>query len=257
MRTPSIVAGLALLSAPVSALACEPIVPLIKAIGVTRVLTVSFVVLGLVVALKSAAFARFQNKLSFQKALLWMLAANVFTSIIGVMVPAMVESGGAVFIAAPVVWALCWLPAQRVIAAAPLSRLARYSPGHLAFAITAALVLSYLLFIMSRNVGDSAGFALYWIVKFPALFIALIIGAAVTAFWEEWIVWRFSNSVEDDVSFVRPVVRANLVVLAAVVLISTAVMIPKRLSNPGLVVRAQSQVAPQPSESAQPSPAPR
>ncbi len=243
---PLIVAGLALLSAPVSALAGEPIVLLVKSLGLPHVLTISLVVLGLVVAGKSAAFARFQKTLSFPKALLWMLAASAFTSIVGVLIPAMVESGGAVFIAAPIVWALCWLPAQRVITGAPLSRLARYTPGQLALVVTGVLVLSYLLFIMSRTVGDSASSALYWIVKFPALYIALIIGVAVTAFWEEWIVWRFSKAEDDDVSFVRPVIRANLVVLAALMLISTAVMIPKRLMTHGVVVRAQSQSAPAP-----------
>lgn len=229
---------------------------LIKSVGVPHALMVSLVILGLLALLKSTTFARFQNKVSFPKALLWMLAATVFTSIIGLLIPALVESGGAVFIAVPVVWALCWLPAQRVIAGAPLSRLARYTPGQLAFVIAAALIISYLMFIMSGSVGDSAGFALYWIVKFPAINIALIIAIAVTAFWEEWILWRFSKSAEDDVSFVQPVVRANLVVLAVVALIATGVMIPKRLSQ-GLVVRAHSQAAPQPPTAPQPSPAPQ
>jgi hypothetical protein len=248
-RTSFIVAALALLSAPVSAFACEPIVPFIKAISGPRLLTVSFVILGVVVLLKSAAFARFQNKISFTKALLWMFAANVFTSIIGIVAPAMVESGGAAFIAVPVVWALCLLPAQRFLVAFPLSRFARYSPRELAFGITAVLVFSYLLLIVSGMVRDSAGFALYWIVKFPALYIALFIGIAVTAFWEEWIVWRFSRSDEEDVSFVQPVIRANLVVLAAVVLFSAGLLIPKRLKNPVLVGPGHSQFALQPSQS--------
>jgi hypothetical protein len=256
-RTPLIVGGLALFSIPVSAPACEPVALLVKEIGVPHVLIISLVIVGLLVVLKSAAFARFQNKLSLPKALLWMFAATVFTSIVGLLVPAMVESGGLVFVAVPVVWALCWLPAQRVILGAPLSRLAKYTPGQLAFAITAVLVMSYLLFVMSRSVGDSAGFGLYWIVKFPVINIALIIAIAVAAFWEEWILWRFSKSVEDDVSFVRPVVRANLVVLAVVALIASAVMIPKRLRSPDLVVRAHSQVSSQPPQSPQPPPAPQ
>jgi hypothetical protein len=231
--------------------------PLIKAVGGPRLLTLSFVILGVVVLLKSAAFARFQSKISFAKALLWMLAANVFTSIIGIMVPAMVESGGAVFVAVPIVWAVCLLPAQRLIAAAPLSPVARFSPSHVAFAITAALVLSYLLFLMSRSVRDSAGFALYWVVKFPSIYIALTIGLAVTAFWEEWIVWRFSNSQEEDVDFVRPVIRANLVVLAAVVLLSAAVLVPKRFMSARAAVAEPSKLALQPSKPPGPGSAPR
>jgi hypothetical protein len=233
---------LALLGAPLSAFACEPIVPFLKAIGGPRVLTASFVVLGLVVLLKSAAFARFQTRLSFTRALLWMLAANVFTSIIGVMVPAMIDSGGAILVGLPLVWALCLLPGQRLIAAAPLTRLARFTPGQLACGMTVLLAFSCLLFIISRTIHDSDTFLRYWLVKGLAVHLALIIGLAITAFWEEWIVWRLSRSEDDDLTFVRPVLRANLIVLLAVMVVSAAIMIPKRLKQPDFIPPQQSKL---------------
>jgi hypothetical protein len=234
--------GLVLLSAPVPALACEPIVPFVKAVGGPSVLTASLIFLTVVVLVKSAAFARFQKKLSFSKALLWMLAANVFTSIIGLMAPAMIGSGLALFIGLPVIWGLCLLPAHRAIAAAPLTPLARWSPRSLAFGMTAGLVFSYLLLSISRMVQDSDGFAL-WIAKILALYVALIFGIALTALWEEWVVWWLSRSDEDDLSFVRPVIRANVIVLVAVMLISAAFMIPKRLKSPGANLPKPSKVA--------------
>jgi hypothetical protein len=105
---------------------------------------------------------------------------------------------------------------------------------------------------MSRLVRDSASFALFWIVKLPAAYIALLIGLALTAFWEEWIVWRFSSSEEEDLTFVRPVIRANLVVLAAVVVISFGVIIPNRFRGTAVVAAERPQTVQQPS----PSPAP-
>jgi len=223
------VIALALLSAPFPAAACEPVVPFVKAIGGPGVLGLAFLVLGTVVLVKSATFARFQTKISFTKALLWMLVANVFTSIIGVIVPAMIDSGAAMFIAVPLVWAVCLLPAQRLIAAAPVSHLTRFTPGQVAFGIMLVLVFSYLLLLISRTVHDSAGFTSYWLFKLPTIYLALAVGLVLTAFLEEWIVWRLSDSEEDDVSFVRPVIRANVIALVVVVLISTAFVIPKRV----------------------------
>ena len=223
---------LVLLAVPLSASACEPIVPFVKAVGGPGFLTAGFALLGLVVVLKSAAFARFQQKLSFTRALLWMLAANVVTSIVGIVVTAMIDSGAAMFIGIPLVWALCLLPAQRLIESAPVSPLARFTSGQVAFGITLVLIFSYLLLLISRTVHDSDTFFRYWLFKVPTVFVALAVGLVLTAFWEEWIVWRFSRSEDDDFTFVRPVIRSNAIVLAVVMLISVGVMIPKRLRNP-------------------------
>jgi hypothetical protein len=241
--------ALALLGAPVSARACEPIVSFVKAAAGQGLLAISLVVLAVVVVFKSAAFARFQTKLSFKKALLCMLAANVFTSAIGLIVPAMIDSGGAVFIAVPLVWAVCLLPAQRLIAAAPCASLARFSPAQVAFGITLVMVASCLLLLLSRTVHDAAGFTSYWLFKVPVIYLALAIGLVLTGFWEEWIVWRLSSADEDDLSFVRPVIRANALVLVALVIISFAFLVPKRVGafaqsdQPQASLKAKPQAA--------------
>ena len=240
-RPQFILAGLALFGMPVPTLACEPIVPFIKAVGGPGVLTGAFAVLGAVLLLKSAVFARSQKTLSFSTALSWMLAATVVTSIVGVVTAAMITSGGAWLIGVPIFWGLCLLPARRLIAAAPLTRFARFSPMELAFGMTASLVLSYFLFGASSMVQDSANAALYWVVKITAIYVGLVIGIALTTFLEEWVVWCFSRSAENDVSFVQPVIRANAIVLLAVTLISAAVIIPSRLKNPGSIVSEKSR----------------
>ena len=242
----SALAPLVLLAAPLSASACEPIVPFVKAVGGPGFLAWAFVILGVVVLLKSAAFARFQQKITFTKALLWMLGANVVTSIIGVIVPAMIDSGAAMFIGVPLVWALCLLPAQRLIGATPCTPLARFTSGQVAFGITLVLVFSYLLLLISRTVHDSDTFLRYWLLKVPTVYVALLVGLVLTAFWEEWIVWRLSRSEDDDFGFVRPVIRANVIVLAVVMLISVAVIIPKRLRNADDTRQAKVAFQPKP-----------
>jgi hypothetical protein len=241
-------ASMVLLGASVPAVACEPIVPFVKAVGGPGFATIAFVSLAVVVVLKSAAFARLQTKLAFLKALLWMLVANIVTSIIGLAVPAMIDSGAVMFIGVPLVWAACLFPAQRLIAAAPLTPFARFTSGQLAFGMTMALAFSYLLLLVSNTVHDSANFLPYWFFKLPVLFLALLIGLVLTAFWEEWIVWRLSRSEDDDITFVRPVIRANLIVLAAVMLISAGVVFPKRFSKTvnaaELIAKRQSASAP-------------
>jgi hypothetical protein len=217
-------------------------VPFVKAIGGPNVITLSFIFLGLVVLLKSAAFARLQKKVSFPKALLWMLGANVLTSIIGVTAPAMIGSGFALFVGLPLIWGLCLLPVHRFITAAPLSPLARWSPRSLAFGMTGGLVVSYLVFSIARMVHDSDGFGL-WMTKVVAIYLALIFGIALTAFWEEWVVWWLSRSDEHDLSFVQPVIRANLIVLVAVMLVSAAFMVPKRMKSPGGALPKQPRVS--------------
>ena len=229
--TRSPLAALALLAPPFSADACEPIVPFVKAVGGPGLVTAAFVILGLVVVFKSAAFARFQTRLSFRTALLWMLAANVFTSLIGVVVPAMIDRGGfLLFLGVPLVWAVCLLPAERLIAAFP-ARLGRFAPRYVASAITLVLIVSYLLLLIWRSVPDAGSFVRYWFFKVPALYVSLFVGIALTAFLEEWIVWRLSNSDDDDVSFVPSVIRTNLIVLAAIGLISAAVVVPRGVKN--------------------------
>ena len=232
------------LCAALPAGACEPIVPFIKAVGGPGFLTVAFLILLAVIAIKSVAFARFQATIGLPKALAWMFVANVVTSIIGITIPVMIDSGALMFIGLPVVWAACLPPAQRLIAAAPLSPLAHFSSGQLAFGMTLALAFSCLLLVISRTVHDAGTFMSFWFLKLPAVYLALLIGLVLTALWEEWIVWRLSGAEDDDLTFVRPVIRANVIVLAVVLLISMAIIVPRRLREPLSAQAATRQSVP-------------
>src|SRR5437588_3767601 len=141
-----------MLAAPLSAFGCEPILPFMRVVGGPAALTGSFLVLGLVVLAKSAAFAHFQNRFAYSKAFLLMIAGNILTSIIGVLAAAMIGSGDIIVIGFPIVWALCLLPAKRLVAVFPHSSFGRVGPGALAFGMTACLLLSCILFVLAQEI---------------------------------------------------------------------------------------------------------
>lgn len=234
-------AAAAALPLPPSSFACEPIVPFVKVVAGPAFLTGSFLALGLVVLAKSAAFAYFQSSLTYSKAFLLMVAGNILTSIIGVLAAVMIGSGEIMLIGIPIVWALCLMPAKRLVAASPYPFLARSAPGAVAFGMTACLVLSCILFVVAQEVMSPGSMVLYWIFKLLAIYAALIVSIALTAFWEEWVVWRLSRLQPCDTAFVQPVIRANLLVLLAVMVISAGIMIPQRLKSPGFIVPEKSK----------------
>lgn len=73
--------------------ACEPILPFIKVVGGPGLLTSSWIVLLAAVAIKSVIFAFLQRRLSVPHAIGLMVAANIVTTIVGVIVAALIGSG--------------------------------------------------------------------------------------------------------------------------------------------------------------------
>ena len=217
--------------------ACEPILPFMKVVGGPGVLTGSWVILAVAVALKSAIFAVSQKRLSFGRGALLMLVGNVLTTIIGAVAAAMIGSGPIMLIGVFVVWGLCLMPARRLLSAVKNPWLKRFSPAGMAAGMSAALVVSCFLFGISSIFADSAQMTLYWLWKLAAIYPALIVSIVLTAFSEEWTVWRLSSCPTDYTGFVRPVIRANLVVLLGVMLFAATVVIPKRFQPRDFLVK--------------------
>src|SRR5258706_166559 len=109
--------------------------------------------------------------------------------------------------------------------------------------MTVCLVLSCVLFGVAREIMSPQNIMSYWVLKLLAIYLALVVSIVLTVFWEEWVVWRLSRSPAGEVSFVQPVIRANLIVLLAVMVVSAGVMIPQRLKNPGFIVPEKRSAA--------------
>jgi hypothetical protein len=218
-----------------TARACEPVLPFMKVVAGPAVLMGSWILLLAVVSLKSIIFSFLQKQLHFFHALLLMFIGNILTTVIGVIAAAMIGSGPIIVIGFLVVWMLCVIPARRFLAATKTSWLKRFTPGAFAALMALALVISCILFAVSDAFMDH--FVIYWIWKLVAVYLALIVSIVLTAFWEEWVVWKLSRCPADYAGYVQPVIRANLIVLFCIMLIAAIVMLPQRLKSPNFLVR--------------------
>jgi hypothetical protein len=223
--------------------ACEPVVPFMQVVGGPGLMMRSLIVLIGAIVLKCVAFAMFQKRISFLRAVLYMFVGNLVTTVIGVIAGAMIGSGSGVawLIGLPIVWLFCRLPAERLIRAAPHGWFKNASVGGLASMMTGALVASCWLFIFAGLANETDSIVLYWCLKLLAIYVGLAISIVLTACWEEWIVLKFSRGAEQDGSFVVPTIRANLLVMVVVMAIGAALMLPKRLKSPDFLVREMAK----------------
>lgn len=180
---------------PAQAWACEPIIPFMMSVGGPVFLTKSAIVLVIAILLKCILFAFFQKVLPRGSAAVYMLVGNILTTFVGALVAVMMGSSGALILGLLVVFPLCWLPARRVPAIAPRTRL---TPGMAAFLMTLGLVVSVLLFAISPAPLLQNQFAAYWIIKLIAVYVALIVSIALTSLWEEWVIWKLSKKPAEE-----------------------------------------------------------
>src|SRR4051812_45752304 len=110
---------LLLCGVPISGCCCEPIVPLVHLLsGATlagpALITQSALWLIAAVSIKCGAFAFLERRLTWSRAALFMLLANVLSTIPGVFIAAAAGSVGGFFIAIPLVCLLGWILKRRI-----------------------------------------------------------------------------------------------------------------------------------------------
>jgi len=230
-----VLAGSILMAKP--ARGCEPVVPFMQVMVPSLALSGSIVVLTMAVVLKSVLFALFERQLPRLQAAWRMFLGNVLTSFVGLLVAVMIASAPSLWlIGAPLACALCWLPARRLVKAAPLHWLARRSPVALAGVMTGAMVASCILFMAGRGALETHRHLLYWIIKLAAIFLALLASTTLTTVWEEWAIWRLSSR-REGIGFFASVLRANLYVLLFVMAVPAVLILPKRLKSPDFLAQ--------------------
>lgn len=234
----------ALLLAASRAAACEPVVPFMQVMTPALALSGSLLVLAGAVLVKSALFAIFERRIPRLVAAWRMFLGNILTSLVGLLVAAMIGSGAMWLIGVPLVCLLCWLPARRLVKAAPLAWLARTSPAALAGLMTFALLASCILFTLGQGAIRAHQLLLYWIIKLAAIFLALLASITLTTVWEEWAIWRLSGRPEGT-EFFKSALRANLYVLVLVMAVPAALILPKRLKSPDFLAKRPKIVAAQ------------
>jgi hypothetical protein len=217
--------------------ACEPILPFIKVVGGPAMLANSWIILLAAIAVKSIIFSALQQRLSRARAVWFMIAGNILTTFIGVLAAILIGSGPIMLIGALIVWPLCLMPARRLLAGVKSPWLDRFTPGSFATVMVLAMAVSCFIFGISSAFADPRHLILYWILKLTAVYVALIVSIILTAFWEEWVIWKLSQCPADYVGYVQPVIRANLAVLLCVMLLAAGVTLPQRLKSPDFLVK--------------------
>jgi hypothetical protein len=197
-------------------------------------LTRSLVWLLVAVVIKGVSFACLERRLSWPKAVCFMLTANVLSTIPGLLTATL--AGSVVLLALPIMFGLGVL-AQRRLSALPQDDSAtRFSRRGLALAFTLAFIVSAVLFSLAGMKLDAERFASYWIIKLLFVTIAATTGMAISTVLEEYAVGILARKSHGQIFFYKPVLRANYITLGMVLLVSACEILPRRLAAPHFIV---------------------
>jgi hypothetical protein len=230
---------LAVLAVPTTGWGCEPILPLVQLLGGSTMagpmlLTQSLLWLGAAVVIKCGAFAFFERRLAWWKAAFLMLLGNVASTIPGYLIAVFAGSIG-----------IIGLPLMGLLGIWIGWRHARFSGSRknpwLTVPLTALgfvvfFFLSVLLFALAQGALDGHDFTQYWMTKFLFVTLVACTGILMSAVLEECFIALFAGKSSGDFSFYTPVIRANYLTLAVVLLVAAGEMLPKRLNAPHFIV---------------------
>ena len=221
---------------------CEPILPLYQllsgsSLAGAALLTHSLLWLLAAVAIKCGAFVFLERKLAWHEAGLYMLVANVVSTIPGVLVGVTAASLGGIVVAVPLVGVLGWMVQRRVAWIAPESRVLRWlSGGKVALAFAAFFFVSVAIYAAADNAIGMHNFAAYWLLKFLFVTMVAMTGMLISAVLEECVIAWLSRAAHGNWSFYGPVLRANYVTLAVVLLVAALEILPRRWHAPHFIV---------------------
>lgn len=237
LRSPSLWVTAFVLGFPIAAPACEPIIPLTDLMsGATLAGPVLFlhslVWLCVAVLIKTGSFVLLERRLPPNKAMSLMLAANVLSTIPGLLTA--IFAGALSLLALPVVFLLGKLAEKRLSSLPREGPTKRLAGQGLAFGFTAAFVVSVVMFYMAGEALGDRNFASYWILKLLCATIAVSVGMAISAVLEECAIATLAH--KRQFSFYTSVIRANYITLAVVLAVAAAQMLPRRLGAPHFIV---------------------
>jgi hypothetical protein len=231
---------------PVAVNACEPIIPLAdlmsgsSAVGPALIMK-SAMWLAVAVVLKSTAFIIFERRLPWRTAFLFMLVANILSTIPGLLTSAF--AGSIAVLALPIIFVMGLLAQRRLTA----FRLDRGDPNPklqwVSFAFTFTYLASLTMFSMASEVADPRHAAQYWLLKFLFTTSAVLLGLAISAVLEEYAIARLAAKSVGRSSFYTSVIRANYVTLGFVLLVAAIQTLPRRLHSPGFLISCWHSVS--------------
>ena len=234
----------ALTSVSSAALACQPIPGLaysmMSTAATVAIVTQSAAALVVVVLVKSLFFS-FKSGIRARDAFLLMMAANVFSTIPGV-VGAMALGIGGIFtlVAGAPLYFIYIVPARRI---AKLLNKRRISPATVNISMIVATYISAALFVSATSMSSEVGLLSYWAMKIVFTTIGVAVGLAISVGYEETCVSKFYKKMSGrSVNFFDPVLRANVWTALTFAALGAAIAIPQRLSSPDFLILAQRAI---------------
>ena len=216
---------------PKSAFACEPLLPLVMIFGFP------FYSLFGVVLIKSLAFVWFEKSLPWNKAIGYMVVANLFSSLIGLCLSLGAAVPTFMIFVLVFVFALTVFPAKRFVKENPWGILSNWKPWMLAVIVTGLYFLTFVLFMIAQLHLEKATIVQYWVIKYLYVLSAIIISIALTTFWEEWAIVKISKN---DGNYMTSVLKANLVAFLVIMAILAAIALPKRMRSKDFLIMKQN-----------------
>jgi hypothetical protein len=207
-------------------------------LGGPGAITLSLVALLIAIVFKSLLYGYFQRESGFVLSFLHMFLANILTSLIGAAVAAIITAGPV-----PIIL-LIGLSLTGYLSYGPVQRLSllctkfSLSPLFLSLLIPLLLFISMIIWGASRemigNVNNGNPFVSYWLVKITYVLIAITISLFLTAFWEDWAIYKISG--HSSIQQLIAVFRADYITLFCAASYAAIIIIPKRLLYPGYLV---------------------
>ena len=233
---------MALALTPLTGWSCEPIVPLVhllsgSSLAGSAILTNSLFWLIVAVAVKCAAFVCFEKRLPWTQAALFMLLANVLSTIPGVLLATFtgLGSGIGIIVALPLVFILGWMVQRRLARLPAAPQRLRISGGTALAAFVVFSFLSFALYGIAATVLDGRNYASYWVLKFLFVTLVAVSGIVLSAVLEECVIAELTRKRAGTLSFYTSVFRANYVTLGLILFVAALQMLPKRLRSPHFI----------------------
>ena len=200
-------------------------------------LTQSLLWLFVAVTIKCGSFVLLERRLARKQAILFMILANVISTIPGVLIAALTGSGTGAgnLIALPIIFYLGWMVQRRVAHLPPSIRPLRISGGAAMLYFVGFFMVSYILYYLAEGVLHGPNHAAYWLFKFLFVTVVACTGIVISAVLEESVIAHLARKSIGDLTFYTSVFRANYITLGAVLLVAAIEILPKRLQSPDFI----------------------
>jgi hypothetical protein len=216
--------------------ACEPVFPLIMLSAGNLMYGVFS--LPVVIAVKCLAFVRFEKDLNPGDAVKFMVLANLYSSLFGLLAALCFIVPECALASPVVIFLSARIPAKRLLTYVNWTETRfRISPTFLAAGLALVFLATVILFACATMVVEGPGnhYGAYWILKFAYVTLGISLSILLTACWEEHVIARLAARNRPESSYFQNVLRANYIAFIVLLLIGAAFTLPTRLRTPGFL----------------------